>query len=225
LPESGHRLRIVSFNVLGRNPSHEAVLDFLREQQADIVLLMEVQPAWAERLHELRNEYPHQHIVAREDNFGIALLSRSECRIKTLDLGPAKVPSLAATFHADERPLTFIGTHPVPPGSAAGAALRNGQLRELAVFVEEQTTPVILAGDLNVTSYSPYFHDLVRETGLSDTRQGIGIQASWSPPLPVLSLPLDHVLVSTDIGVLDRRIGPALGSDHRPVIVDLRIGP
>ncbi|MCU0878609.1 MAG: endonuclease/exonuclease/phosphatase family protein, partial [Pirellulaceae bacterium] len=81
--------------------------------------------------------------------------------------------------------------------------------------------PLVLAGDLNLTEHSPYFRDLLRASGLADTRQGIGIQASWSPRVPLLSLPLDHVLVSRELAVVSRRLGPPLGSDHRPVVVQL----
>jgi endonuclease/exonuclease/phosphatase (EEP) superfamily protein YafD len=56
---------------------------------------------------------------------------------------------------------------------------------------------------------------------LRDTRAGFGIQASWPTQIPPLGIPLDHCLVSPELVVLDRRLGPAVGSDHRPVILEL----
>jgi endonuclease/exonuclease/phosphatase (EEP) superfamily protein YafD len=38
-----------------------------------------------------------------------------------------------------------------------------------------------------------------------------------------MSVPIDHCLVSPEITILDRRLGPAVGSDHYPLIVDFII--
>ena len=76
-------------------------------------------------------------------------------------------------------------------------------------------------GDLNTTSWSPFFSDLIEESGLRDSRKGFGIQTTWPDGLFLLRIPIDHCLVSKDISVLDRRVGPSIGSDHFPVTVDL----
>ena len=218
----GESLRLIAYNVLGRNQRHEEVLDFLRRQHADVVLLMEVQPHWANRIETLRNLYPHQHIVSRRDNFGIALLSKVAWRdVHTAEFGSSEVPTVIATFDLDRETWLFVGTHPVPPGSAGAAAARNEQLALIADFIKKQRSPTILAGDLNLTSFSPYFGDILRTCGLRDSRQGFGVRASWAPRLPLLDLPLDHCLVSREWHVVDRSVGPHLGSDHRPILVEL----
>jgi endonuclease/exonuclease/phosphatase (EEP) superfamily protein YafD len=174
--------------------------------------------------------YPHQKIVARQDNFGIALLSNTPWSTVSVEtFSPAELPSLQAEFEHEGRSLTFLGTHPLPPGTSRMAADRNEQLREVAKFARrialdadgQPAEHVVLAGDLNLTEHSPYFRDFLSISGLTDSRQGIGIQASWSARLPLLSLPLDHVLVSRELAVVSRRLGPHLGSDHRPVVVQL----
>jgi hypothetical protein len=40
-------------------------------------------------------------------------------------------------------------------------------------------------------------------------------------PWPVLRIPIDHCLVSPDIGVLTMRTGRHIGSDHLPIIIDM----
>jgi endonuclease/exonuclease/phosphatase (EEP) superfamily protein YafD len=219
---TGQALRVVSCNVLSRNPHREEVMGFLREERADLVLLMEISPAWATALESLSDQYPYRHVVPRTDNFGIAVLSQKPWRtIETIELGTAGVPSVVAEFGDGDSGFLFIGTHPLPPGSATMAAERNEQLRAVSEYVVAKRTTTILVGDLNVTSYSPYFGDLLMLTGLRDTRQGFGIQASWGTPL--IEIPIDHCLVSPGVAVVDRRVGGHMGSDHRPVIVDLRM--
>jgi endonuclease/exonuclease/phosphatase (EEP) superfamily protein YafD len=219
---NGPRLRVISFNVLTRNEKREDVLAFLRAQNADVVLLMEVDAAWGEAVERLSDLYSHRHIVPRSDNFGIALLSRipwTDARTKVF--GDADVPTIVARLDLDQHAVVIIGTHPLPPGSRIQTELRDEQLAKLAQFIRAQEVSVILAGDLNTTDFSPCFSDLLVASGLKDTRQGRGIQASWGP-FPLLEIPIDHCLVSPEIDVVERSVGPHLGSDHRPVIVDLR---
>jgi endonuclease/exonuclease/phosphatase (EEP) superfamily protein YafD len=80
---------------------------------------------------------------------------------------------------------------------------------------------VILFGDLNVTPWSPYFADLLKHGGLKDTSQGRGLFGSWPSWLPGLRIPLDHCLTSPAILVADKRLGPKVGSDHLPMMIDL----
>jgi endonuclease/exonuclease/phosphatase (EEP) superfamily protein YafD len=217
-------VRLVSFNVLGKNRQYDDVAQWLRSESADVVLLMEVQPHWMPTLESLREQYPHQHVVSRRDNFGIALLSKSPWdKIETVEFGSAELPSVVATFRAKGQTWTFVGTHPLPPGSAQAAAARNEQLADISKFVKRQRGPVLVAGDLNLTEHSPYFGDLLRAGDLRDSRQGIGIQASWAARLPGLDLPLDHVLLSREWIVESRQVGPHLGSDHRPVLAELMV--
>jgi endonuclease/exonuclease/phosphatase (EEP) superfamily protein YafD len=218
----GRDLRVISFNVLSENAEREEVLAFVRGQQADLVLLLEVSHDWAKAIERLRDLYPHRHVVPREDNFGIALLSRIPWRdVQTVELGQAGVPTIVARFEIDQHPVVLIGTHPLPPGSRPMAALRDEQLALVAKLVRGQQGAAIVAGDLNTTDFSPCFRDLLATTSLRDSRQGHGIQASWGP-FPFLEIAIDHCLVSPEIAVLQRHVGPHLGSDHRPVIVDLR---
>ena len=64
-PGAAEMLKLVSFNVLGENQRYDDVVAFLRSEQADLVLLMEVQPAWKECIEQLRDLYPHQLVEAR----------------------------------------------------------------------------------------------------------------------------------------------------------------
>lgn len=74
------------------------------------------------------------------------------------------------------------------------------------------------------------------KTGLKNSRQGFGLLPTWPiktnyPPyakIPsfltgLLSIPIDHCLISPDIKVAKTRTGPNVGSDHRPLITDLLI--
>ncbi|MBN2498040.1 MAG: endonuclease/exonuclease/phosphatase family protein [Deltaproteobacteria bacterium] len=218
---AGRKLRLLLLNVHTSNARHDAVLDLLREEDPDLIVLLEIDARWAQALSALRERYPHFAERPRPDNFGIAAYSRIATRsMRFEDIG-ADVPSIVAELDADGAPATVIGTHTMPPVSAWNAAQRNQQLEALAGRAREIRGPAILLGDLNASSWSPFFGDLIDASGLRDSREGFGVQASWPDGLLLLMVPIDHCLVSKGVGVLDRRVGPSVGSDHRPIVVDV----
>lgn len=222
--QNGTRLKLAAINVHTSNHRADLVLEFLRKADADIILLMEVNARWINALQSLRTNYPHVVAEPREDNFGIALFSRLPLTNDTvIELGSAKVPSIATDVIVGSQSIHLIGTHPLPPGSSEYARLRNEQLQQIASHVRRQTLPVVVVGDLNTTPWSPCFTDLLKESGLNNTSQGRGLFASWPAWLPLGRIPLDHCLVSPSIQVVNKQLGPDVGSDHLPVVVDLQI--
>ncbi len=220
----GTRLRLVALNVHTANQRTDLVLDFLRAAKPDVILLMEVDDRWMRALHPLRGTHPHQVAAPREDNFGIALFSRVPWKkAETIELGGAEVPSVMAVVPVGASEVLVVGTHPLPPVTAQQARERNQQLQAVAAFARRQSPPVVLVGDLNTTPWSPYFSALLRESGLSNAAQGWGLAGSWPAGLAFGRILLDHCLVSPSIRVLDRHLGPPVGSDHLPLVVDLQL--
>jgi endonuclease/exonuclease/phosphatase (EEP) superfamily protein YafD len=220
---TGARLRFTSINVLTSNERSDLVLQYLRDTDPDVILLMEVSHRWLEDLKPLETNYPHFVSRSREDNFGIALFSRIPLtNTSIVQLGEATVPSILTDLVLSNQTVHLVGTHPLPPGTANMSWLRNDQLRNLATHVRKQTGHVILLGDLNTTPWSPHFQQLLRDSHLRNTarhQDALGTWPAWSP----LRIPLDHCLVSPAIRVLDRQVGPDVKSDHLPVLADLWI--
>ena len=72
--------------------------------------------------------------------------------------------------------------------------------------------------------WSPYYRDLVNKGQLNNVRAGFGIFPTWPIFQPLLSIPIDHCLVSKDFQVLETRKGRKIGSDHFPLITDIAFG-
>ena len=119
----------------------------------------------------------------------------------------------------------LLATHPLPPISVDYARLRDEQLARIGALAAGLDGPLLLLGDLNITPWSHPYRRLMRDSGLSDGATGFGVQPTWPAGKPPLWIPIDHTLHSEAVVVLDRRVGPDLGSDHYPVIVDFAVVP
>ena len=224
---NGSGYRLLLSNVLKRNRSYHKLLDLVGSQQPDLVVLIEPDRAWLEGLAGLRPDYPYWYSDPRKDAYGIAVLSRQPFdSAEVIHLGSAGVPTVLVRLRLindHNRLLTVIATHPPPPKGARHTARRNDQLRALAKFVCQQRGAVLLCGDLNLSPWSPHFLDLLRDSRLADSGRGFGIQPTWPAENFWLRTPIDHCLVSPQIMVRRRWLGPPVGSDHLPVILDFSL--
>jgi endonuclease/exonuclease/phosphatase (EEP) superfamily protein YafD len=219
-------LRILHANVLTSNPSKSAFLTLVERTDPDIIVVQEVDAAWEGALQELNEDYPHSVCLARRDNFGIAQYSRigGARDPERVRMGEIDLPALMSTFQVNGRLLTLFNVHTLPPVGYGAARIRNQQIEALTALVAQHESSVIVSGDLNATPWSPHYARLEAEGKLNNTRKGFGVLGTWPTGLP-LKIPLDHVLVSSDIQTVSCRVGPHIGSDHLPLIVDLYVPP
>jgi endonuclease/exonuclease/phosphatase (EEP) superfamily protein YafD len=217
-------LRAVSINVNTANESYDLARRFIDESNPDLVLLMEVNGAWVRSLSEIESRYPHHKAIPREDNFGIALYSRLPfARCEIVYLGKAGVPSILAELDSGGELISILCTHPVPPISAEYSRIRNDQIEAVSQYLASISGPKVLIGDLNVSPWSVYFRALAKRAGVIDASAGFGIGPTWPTHRALLRIPIDLCLVSPEIGVDNRMIGPNIGSDHFPLLVDLAL--
>jgi endonuclease/exonuclease/phosphatase (EEP) superfamily protein YafD len=138
-------------------------------------------------------------------------------------VGQSPSPVVTAAVLLDDKRLSIVGAHPDPPHNFDAVLQRNDQLKKLAELIITMPTPLVLAGDLNTSSFNPVYKRLVEDTGLRDSRRGFGVQASWPTSWALMRTTIDHVLISPRVRVIDRRVGPYIGSDHFPVVIDLLV--
>jgi len=217
------KIRALLINVNQGNNDYGKVREYIRLAEPDFMVLIEVNKAWMLALRPLLSDYPYAKSKA-QDRYGIALFSRIPFKdAHVMIIGNAGRPSVFSRFDIDGQQLTVIGTHPSSPVSQAGAQYRNQQIAALAQFISSQEGSIILLGDLNITPWSPFLRDLLDKTGLRDTNEGYGLQPTWPVRFPPLWIPIDHALVSSNVVVHNREIGPDIGSDHYPVVVDFSV--
>lgn len=215
-------IKMVLINVNSQNTNSAAVIEYIKANDPDIVALEEINKRWVGELAAALKEFPHFKEVPREDNFGIGLYSKIPMDDMQIAMfSGANVPSVVSRFKWKEKPVTLVFMHPVPPATQEYYDWRNEQFQNIAFVREQFGENFILLGDLNTTSWSAHFQNLVRAMDLKDTREGFGLQITWPAMMPILGIAIDHCLVSREISVVNRKVGPNVGSDHYPVFVEL----
>lgn len=225
MPEGAPVVRAMLINVNTRFGDPVRVGQAIRDADPDLLVLEEISDSWMKDLAWLTNAYPHFLAHPQEDNFGIGLFSkRPIAQARIIFMGSADVPSILATVEMGPTHLAVLATHPLPPGGAEYSRMRNEQLGRIPGMVRP-AAPLILLGDLNVTPWNRHFRTLLKDAGLLDSARGRWVQPTWPVQNVLFRVPLDHFLHSPDVVVARRLIGPDVGSDHFPLIVDFAIVP
>jgi endonuclease/exonuclease/phosphatase (EEP) superfamily protein YafD len=214
--------RVVSLNVWFRNHDYARIAEYLRTTNADVIVLQEAVGPAALRLHALLPAYRYAHID--QEWHGAAVLSKWPLlAASTQPL--ASYGSRAAFVQIDWRAsrLTLLGVHLHWPLGAHNAHARNEELVTVGALARAQAGPLLVVGDFNTTQWSFHFQDAVWESGLNDCARGQHVTASWPSYVSWMGIRIDHCLASRHWRVIDMRTGPHVGSDHRPLIVDLAL--
>ncbi len=217
-------LRVVQANILSTNTEHEKIFRMLESEQPDLIVFQEVSPQWLTALAALKPEYPHSYAEAREGNFGIAVFSRIPLlSVSHVDSPPYAYPTIIAKLRVGDELVNLVATHPTIPVSPPFFEARNLHLDSVQEVLANLDGSTILLGDLNTAMWDVNYRTFEKRTGLRNARKGFGIVPTWPTFMPFAMIPIDHVLVSKDIGVQDVHAGARMGSDHLPLVVTLSL--
>jgi len=217
-------LRLMQANVQGSNRNYSALINSITAAHPDIVVLQEVTDEWWNQIKVLNSDYPFSKAVPKPGGSGMAILSRYPlANVDVLSLDQSTHLALLARVDVEGTTVSLLCLHPPTPVRTDKFQNRNQQFARAAALIRATSGVRIIIGDLNTTMWSPYFADLVRESGLRDARKGFGLNSTWPMPLPpFLQIPIDHCLVSDDVVVDGVTTGKRTGSDHRPLLVQLQ---
>lgn len=217
-------LRIASFNVFFLNDEYDALIEYAQRVSPDILCLYETTADWQRGLAPLASRYPFSLFSGGGPHSGIACMSRI-VPIKvvppTSDAGLA--PWMELELESRGVRFTLIAAHLAFPIGPKGSSARNRQLTILARRLHGLGQPAVLVGDFNLTPYSPFSADFVAQSGLRDCSRGRPLEPTWPSWFAPLWIQIDRCFTSRDIGVARYATGPALGSDHYPLVIDLRL--
>lgn len=224
-PLTGESLRILSFNVEAGNKSYGAVVDYIRQTDPDVVFLHEATRLWVEALDRAALGYTITEGRSSDLIFSTLVLAPASARVESYGFTETEPRAIEVTLTlGGDREVVILGVHSLSPDTERRALLRDAQLSYAAGWAQRQDARVVVVGDFNASPWSRAFRSLVDEANLINSQRGFGIQASFpADRSPLLRVPIDHLLHSGGLLTVDRRLGPRLGSDHFPLLVDLAV--
>lgn len=240
-PEEASRVvRVLTMNVRPQNSIDAEMAGILREVDADVVFFVE--PNWetVELLRtdaSIRERWPHAHVPDRAGPGFAIILSKAEQWAgwprrsnpgRALVGGRLRLTEIRGEFGA----FVFGGTFPESPRSPerwmtgqerVRKAIERVKRKASRIGAEDGRPPVlVIAGDLNDTPTGVRRRMLERELGVIETKPWWRAAGTWPAGVawPV-SVSIDAVLVSPEVGVARWQTVAIPGSDHRGVYVDL----
>jgi endonuclease/exonuclease/phosphatase (EEP) superfamily protein YafD len=218
-------LRVMSFNVFNFNREYERTLRYVQTESPDVLVLLEVSPAWLPALSTLARQYPYQWIDAGDAANGIAVLSRVRpSEVEQIELAARRTPAYLLTFAREDTTLAVLGTHLSWPLGRRVSETRNAQLAAIARLARAHPGPLVVVGDLNITPFSGHFTRMLRDGGLRRCAP-TGLLPTWPARFVPFYIPIDHCLASTHVRAWNFRVGEYLGSDHYPISVEVAADP
>ncbi len=226
-PVDGPTLKVIQFNLWGRNRDPEATTRWILQEDPDIIVFQEGFARSGGVARALADRYPHRTTCAEPRACSTMILAkRAPVAEGGLQAGVSKANLMGAwaTFRGSRGSYTVVGAHytwPVPAGPQQQQTLRLA--RVLETFPKES---LIVTGDFNST---PWSFSLRRQDRLFGLERRTRALFTWpagrfsrlrfAAPFPILAI--DQVYAGSDWKTVAVRRGPELGSDHYPVVVEL----
>ena len=221
---SNERLALLTANVLLTNREADRFLEIIHETSPDVVLAVEVDEWWTERLWSgVRARYPHKICYPLSNGYGLALFSRLELvqpQIRFI-LDDA-IPSIRTEVRLRSgATVSVYGVHPRPPAVLQDSTERDVELLRVAMEIKDRGTAAIVLGDLNDVAWSPTTLQFMNAGNLLDPRRGRGFYNTYPARWPGFRYPLDYVFCTRHFRICSMKVLPSFGSDHLPLVAEL----
>ena len=220
-------LRLLVANVYQDNKNASGILQIIRANDPDLILLVETNERWKEALKELQQKYREQVLYTLENTYGMLFFSKypiEKAGVKFL-VDDDKPSIHTYIIFPSGKKIRFFGIHPAPPAPHHNAYTtdRDKELMIVAKMTKQQPLPTIVTGDLNDVAWS-YTTDLFMNIShLLDPRRGRGMYNTFNAKYPFLRWPLDHIFCSKHFKLIHLKRLKEFGSDHFPLLIALQL--
>ena len=217
-------LTVITANVFEKSDAMLALLEISAREQADVIAINESINFIEEP--EYRPAFDrYEHLIhAASGNMprrmGNAITLATDRPLAFQDRVLRRDTGWRAYILADLdeawRGTRLIAAHAMTPISPRGLQTRNALL-DAAGQAAQEAESFILMGDFNLTPWTPAFRKLPGKRA-GDPR----LSRTWPVPLGAFGIPIDHIMFSDDLELVETRVLESIGSDHYPVLAKFK---
>ncbi len=243
-PMSGEpSIKVLSLNCGWYKTSSENLAELIQQEQPDIILLQEIVLKHTQRAFVwLKASYPYQfgqppsailskYPIQSSEIIHLAghreVQHRSVIQINRQDVVVYNI-SITSPWIRPHKVLPFLT---VP---AYEYAERSAEIKDLVGRLQQETLPVIAAGDFNMTDQSQDYHNLSAVMRDAFRTAGVGFGFNWPNGFNLTLLRdnfkgefkftlvrIDYIWYSRHWGSRSAKVLPATGSEHLPMGAEL----
>lgn len=234
--EDQSTFKVLTANVSYTNDSYSEVVELIKREDPDLLLLIEIDSEWEEGLAPLNEHYEYRVGEVRGEGLGIVLWSRFPfLEQEVRHLVSERRPSIFVTLDIPGiGPVRYVGTHPVPPGlqdrithndettERRDSRVRDAELILIARHVQQDSdNRWIVSGDFNDVAWSDTTKLFADLSDLKDPRRGRRLLSTYHAERPLWRYPIDHLFVSDGFHLIDLDRVRVKGSDHFAITTTL----
>lgn len=219
-------LKIAQYNKYYGNKPYEDIAQWVKEQNIDILVMQEVV---RENLlpfkNALKEQLPYMLPKGSHRPDAVVIFSRYEAidfEIKNICKEHCKTHAVRFQISPKEgQTINFYSVHANAPVIENQANANKEELISTALWIaENQHENTVLIGDLNTTPYSYNYQEMLRISGLQYQNYHFWPEVTWPSwnKYSLLKIPIDHILYSPSMVLLDIDSGQQFGSDHHSLI-------
>jgi endonuclease/exonuclease/phosphatase (EEP) superfamily protein YafD len=218
-------IRIFFANVLQSNLEFDAMFAEIEAANPDLIVFAE----WGWRWHKLFKQSPlaadyvHGASITQPHYGTVNLFSKLPLTSETLNYAAGRLVR-TVDIQLGSQSLRLIGLHaarPLHPDQRDYESYWNQMLQILS----SESRPLVVIGDFNATQHSLVYWRL-KQMGLRSAHEdrGRGYATTWPNDFGGVSLiRIDQAFLSPEVECERIVEGRGKGSDHRPLLVDLRL--
>ncbi len=216
-------------NIYMENKEFGLCLSAIKENDPDLIFILEPNMQWQKELAILTDDYPFTKLYPLESTYGLLFYSKLELIDSELRfLLTKEIPSIKTKIKLKNGELIeFYGIHPKPPAPQEDETTtkRDAELIMVAKEIEQNNIASIVAGDLNDVAWSRTSSLFQKISKLLDPRVGRGLYPTFHAKFWTFRWPLDHVFHSSEFKLISLKKLKSVGSDHFPIFIKLAYIP